>query len=328
MKHRFLGTIIFLFAFISLLAHEVRPAYLEIKQLADGQFDALWKVPARGDMRLSLYLVVPEDWEMAGDSRAYMSGGAYIERWSFSNKDNLVGDTISVDGLRNTMTDVLVRIERMDGATQVVRLDPAKPWMVVEASPGKFEVSWTYLILGVEHILFGIDHLLFVLALLLIVKGVPKLIKTITAFTLAHSVTLVAAALGFVHVPGPPVEAIIALSIVFVAMEIIHERNGRTGLTARMPWLVALTFGLLHGFGFAGALSEVGLPQQAIPLALLFFNVGVEVGQLLFVAVILVIEFAIHRARIKWPKWVQLAPPYIIGSLAMFWVIERVLGFF
>ncbi len=226
------------------------------------------------------------------------------------------------------MTDVLVRLQHLDGATQVERLDPSHPWMVVDAAPGKLEVAWTYLVLGVEHILFGIDHLLFVLALLLIVRGVPKLIKTITAFTLAHSVTLAAAALGFVQVPGPPVDAIIAVSIVFVSMEVIHERNGRSGLTARMPWVVALTFGLLHGFGFAGALSEVGLPEQAIPLALLFFNIGVEVGQLVFVGAILIIEFAIHRARIQWPKWAQLVPPYVIGSLAMFWVIERVLGFF
>ena len=182
--------------------------------------------------------------------------------------------------------------------------------------------------LGVEHIIFGIDHLLFVLALLLIVKGIGKLVKTVTAFTIAHSITLVLAALGFVHVPGPPVEAIIALSIAFVAMEIIRQRQGHEGITARSPWLVAFTFGLLHGFGFAGALSEIGLPEQEIPLSLLFFNVGVEAGQLLFVGAVLAFTFLIKKTKVELPKWAPLIPPYAIGSLAMFWVIERVAGFF
>ena len=319
--------LIFLFTESS-FAHEVRPAYLELRQITETSFDAMWKVPAKGDLRLSLYVIMPPDCEIKGDPRATMTGGAYIERWSFVHHNGLVGDTIFIEGLKNTLTDVLVRIERLDGSTQVDRIEPARPYLEVVAAPGNFEVAWTYLVLGVEHILFGIDHLLFVLALLLIVEGTRKLIATITAFTLAHSVTLAAAALGFVHVPGPPVEAIIALSIVFVAMEVIHGAKGQKGLTAKMPWLVALSFGLLHGFGFAGALSEVGLPEQAIPLALLFFNVGVEVGQLIFVVFILIIEFAIRRSGITFPKWARLAPPYVIGSVAMFWVVERVLGFF
>jgi hydrogenase/urease accessory protein HupE len=207
----------------------------------------------------------------------------------------------------------------------VTRLQPSNPAFVVEASAGAWEVARTYLILGVEHILFGIDHLLFVLALLLVVKGAGRVVATVTAFTIAHSITLAAATLGLVRVPGPPVEAMIALSIVFVAAEIVHGARGRPGLTARRPWVVAFTFGLLHGLGFAGALSEVGLPQNAIPLALFFFNVGVELGQLLFIGAFAVAALVIARARILWPRWLEIAPAYPIGSIAMFWVLQRVI---
>jgi hydrogenase/urease accessory protein HupE len=193
------------------------------------------------------------------------------------------------------------------------------------------QVAATYLILGVEHILLGIDHLLFVLALLILVKGTRRLLATVTAFTVAHSLTLAGATLGFVHMPGPPVEAAIALSIVFVAAEIMHSRQGKAGLTERFPWVVAFSFGLLHGFGFASALSDVGLPQAAIPIALLFFNVGVELGQLLFIAsVFVVIALArrvMRRSRVWQPAWAWRIPPYAIGSVAMFWVIQRIAAF-
>jgi hydrogenase/urease accessory protein HupE len=204
---------------------------------------------------------------------------------------------------------------------------PESPALVVEESPSVWQVAWTYLVLGVEHILLGTDHLLFVLALVLLVKGWRRLVGTITSFTVAHSITLALATLGLVHVPGPPVEACIALSIVFVAAEIVRSRQGSPGLTERAPWLIAFTFGLLHGLGFAGALSEVGLPQQAIPLALLFFNVGVELGQLAFVfAVLLTISIA-ARSSLRAPAWAWRVVPYTIGSVAMFWVIERTGGF-
>ena len=328
MSYRFALTILALLSCLHAQAHEVRPAYLQIRQVSETGFEAMWKVPAKGDMRLSLYVNLPEKCEFSGESRAMFAGGAYVERWNFKHPEALVGDTVFIEGLRSTMTDVLIRIERLDGTTQVARLEPARPWLVIEAAPSKAQVAWTYLIIGIEHILFGIDHLLFVLALLLIVDRISTLIKTITAFTLAHSITLGAAALGFVSMPGPPVEAIIALSIVFVAMEVIRGRQGKKGLTAKRPWLVALTFGLLHGFGFAGALSEVGLPEQAIPLALLFFNVGVEVGQLMFVGAILIVQWLIVRSKVELPRWSYQVPPYAIGCLAMFWVIERVAGFF
>ena len=208
----------------------------------------------------------------------------------------MVGESIAVEGLSSTFTDVLVRLEDIAGTTQTERLTPTKTSFVVKATPGASEVAVTYLWLGIEHILLGFDHLLFVLALVILVRQWARVVVTVTAFTVAHSITLAAATLGFVHVPGPPVEATIALSIMLVAAEIVNARRGHPSLTARWPWLVAFAFGLLHGFGFAGALREVGLPQHAIPLALLFFNLGVEVGQLAFVALVMALAWWLPRA--------------------------------
>ena len=309
-------------------AHEVRPAYLELRQTGPETYDALWKVPGlRENLRLGLYVELPAGSTNLTEPRGSMVNNAFTERWTVKRAGGLTGGTIHIAGLSATMTDVLVRLERLDGTTQVTRLTPSAPSFVVEATPGALAVARTYLVLGVEHILGGIDHLLFVLALLILVKGTRRLIATVTAFTIAHSITLAAATLGLVHVPSPPVEAAIALSIVFVAAEIVHGVQGRPGLTARWPWVVAFTFGLLHGFGFAGALSEIGLPQNAIPLALFFFNVGVELGQLLFVGAFAIAAMLVARARIRWPRWTELAPAYAIGGIAIFWVIQRVAAF-
>jgi hydrogenase/urease accessory protein HupE len=313
-------------------AHEVRPAYLELRQTGAETYDVLWKVPGRGDnMRLGLYVEFPADCKNVTEPRGTMINNALAERWTVQRAGGLNGGTIHIAGLSATMTDVLVRLERLDGTTQVTRLTPSAPSFVVEAAPRALVVAWTYLVLGVEHILGGIDHLLFVLALLILVKGTRQLIATVTAFTLAHSLTLAGATLGFVHVPGPPVEAAIALSIMFVAAEIIHSREGRTGLTEKFPWIVAFTFGLLHGFGFAAALNEVGLPQSAIPVALLFFNVGVELGQLLFIAsvfaFIALARQVTRRIGVSQPAWAWRVPPYAIGSVAMFWVMQRIAAF-
>jgi len=236
-----------------------------------------------------------------------------------------------------TSTDVLLRIDYLDGTSTNQRLTPSAPRVVIPERPSSLDVIRTYTALGIEHILLGVDHLLFVLALLLLVRGVGRLVATVTAFTVAHSVTLGAATLGFVHVPPAPVEATIALSILFLASE-LARRQLRAGadasesdaadLTARFPWIVAFSFGLLHGFGFAGALSEVGLPTQAIPLALLFFNVGVEIGQLTFIAAVFAIGWAIRTAAIAAPAWWPRAAAYGIGSVAAFWVVERTLAIF
>jgi len=166
-----------------------------------------------------------------------------------------------------------------------------------------------------------------VLGLVLLTRGMWPLVRTVTAFTVAHSITLALATLGYVHVPPAPVEALIALSIVFVAVEVVHLHRGREGLTARKPWLIAFAFGLLHGLGFAGALSEVGLPPGHIPTALLFFNLGVEIGQLVFIAAVLGLAALIRRIPVAQPRWVKLTAPYAVGSIAMFWVFERVSAF-
>jgi hydrogenase/urease accessory protein HupE len=254
---------------------------------------------------------------------------AFTERWTVKREGGLAGGVVHIAGLTATLTDVLVRVQRLDGTTQVTRLTPAAPSFLVEASPRALQVAGTYLRLGVEHILLGIDHLLFVLALLILVEGTRRLVTTITAFTLAHSLTLAGATLGFVHVPGPPVEAAIGLSIMFVAAEIIHGRHGKVGLTRRFPWIVAFTFGLLHGFGFAGALSEVGLPPAAIPTALLCFNAGVEVGQLLFIGLVVgaiaVARRVTRHVGVAPPAWGWRVSPYAIGTVAAFWLVQRVL---
>ena len=324
---------LFLGAFASSVsAHEVRPAYLELRQTGPEIYDVLWKVPGQGEnLRLGLYVEFPPGSMNVTAPRASMANNAFAERWTLRRVGGLTGGTIHIAGLTATMTDVLVRLERLDGSAQITRLTPSAPSFVVDAVPRARRVAATYLILGVEHILLGIDHLLFVLALLILVKGTRRLVATVTAFTVAHSLTLAGAALGLVHVPGPPVEAAIALSIVFVAAEIMHRRQGEASLTERFPWVVAFTFGLLHGFGFAGALSEVGLPQTAIPIALLFFNIGVELGQLLFIASVFVVIALARRVRCRigvWqPAWAWRIPPYAIGSVAMFWVIQRIAAF-
>lgn len=309
------------------LAHEVRPGFLELQQSATETFDVIWKVPAKGELRLGIHAELPRNCDSLVPPARYSTGDAFTDRWSVVCPGGLEGGTIGIEGLSATMTDALVRIGWLDGTTRVKVLTPAQPSFTVEAGPSRIEVVMTYLRFGVEHILLGFDHLLFILALMFLVEGRRRLVGTVTAFTAAHSLTLAAAALGFVRVPQKPVEAVIALSIVFVATEIIRGRQGKPGLTARSPWVVAFIFGLLHGFGFAGALSEVGLPPQAIPLALLFFNVGVELGQLLFIGAVGVVVAAMRRFAVQSPAWAWRVPVYSIGTLAVMWTLDRVAGF-
>jgi hydrogenase/urease accessory protein HupE len=309
------------------LAHEVRPAYLELRQTGTETYDALWKVPGQGEnLRLGLYVELPEGCKHVTEPHASMVNNAFSERWTVNCPDRLTGGTIYIAGLASTTTDVLVRLERLDGTTQVTRLTPSVASFVVQAAPRALEVARTYAVLGVEHILTGIDHLLFVLALLIITGGGWRLAKTVSAFTISHSLTLSAATLGFVHVPQPPVEAAIALSIVFVAAEIVRLRRGIESMTARVPWVVAFSFGLMHGLGFAGGLSEAGLPVGHIPTALLFFSIGVETGHFLFIGVVLSLISLISRVQIPVPRWTELVPPYAIGTVAMFWAIQRTLS--
>jgi hydrogenase/urease accessory protein HupE len=313
-------------------AHEVRPAYLRIQAVGptsgEGlaeQFDVLWRKPTGGEVLLDIVPVLPASCEQPDELKRWLDGGVDTSRWLAKCPGGIDGGELVIAGLEATVTDVLVRYERNNGTTQIARLTPDEPTLVLTESESWLRVASTYFVLGVEHILFGIDHLLFVLALLMIVDGWRKLVATITAFTVAHSVTLAGASLGLVSMPQQPVEAVIALSIVFVAMEIVHWRQGRPGLTRRAPWIVAFAFGLLHGFGFAGALSEIGLPEHAIPSALLFFNVGVEAGQLAFVAAVMLAWAGLKRVRP--PTWAWRVPVYGIGGMAAFWTLERIAGF-
>lgn len=310
----------------SVEAHELRPAYLELTQVGDEVHDVLWKVPARGDdRRLALDLRLPDGCRHAGTRRAAIAGSAYLERSRIACA--LEGERIHVDGLAATMTDALARVTRADGTMQVARLTPDRPWFVVDAAPRAGDVARTYLVLGVEHILTGADHLLFVLGLMLLVRGLGRLAATISAFTVAHSATLALATLGVVHVPPAPVEAAIALSIVFVARELAARRDGELALASRRPWLVAFLFGLLHGLGFAGGLSEAGLPEAHVPLALALFSAGVELGHLAFVVWMLA-AFAVGRRVLPDPPaWVRAVPAYAVGCTATFWMLQRIAAF-
>lgn len=309
------------------VAHEVRPAYLDMKEIAPGEFRVLWKTPMQGDLRLALHPAFSGWTRTLTPIVTRESAGGAIQTWRMAAIEPLQGRRLRIEGLAATMTDALVRIEFADGATWTKRLTAAVPEAEIPHRQTEWTVASEYLQLGVEHILTGVDHLLFVLALLLIAGSRSALLKAVTAFTVAHSITLGLATLGFVHVPPPPVEAAIALSIAFVAAEILRGRRGQVGLATRAPWVVAFAFGLLHGFGFAGALTEIGLPQGHIPLALLFFNLGVEVGQLLFIGGVLCLLSVVRRMRLATPRWVEPAVPYAIGSVAMFWVVERVAAF-
>ncbi len=263
--------------------------------------------------------------------RSTFSRGVTVQRWRIRVPDGLDGKPILFSQLSETRIDVLARLVRPDGSVQLERILPVNPRFVAKSSPRSLEVVATYTVLGIEHILTGFDHLLYVLGMLILVGGWRRIVVTMSAFTATHSLTLTAAALGWVHVPQPPVEACIALSILFVAREIVQVRRGRPGITARWPWVVSFTFGLMHGFGFAGALAEVGLPPSSIPTALLFFNVGVEIGQLMFVGAALTVIAvgwrAAERLRLPPTAWLWRVAPYAIGGVASFWLVERVAAF-
>ena len=313
----------------SVKAHEVRPALIEVKELDAGVYDVMFKIPALGNQVIKLNPLFPEGFEPLGPVVSQFVPGAFVQRFTLHSKtgEKLFGKEIIFEGLTSLQIDVLVQMQFNDGTSISAIVQPKSPVFKVPERGSSAQVAGSYFNMGVFHILSGIDHLLFVLALLLIVVDYKKLLKTITAFTLAHSVTLALAALGMVNVPQAPTEAIIAMSIVFLCVEIINSKQGKPSITEKYPWIVAMVFGLFHGLGFAGALTEVGLPQHEIPLALFMFNVGVEVGQVMFLAVVLIIKVLISRLKINWPQDIWKLLPYAIGSLAAFWVIQRTLSF-
>jgi hydrogenase/urease accessory protein HupE len=335
-RRRLLSPVVGLIALItspvSASAHESRPAYLELEEITPNHYRVIWRTPTLSGMPFPVFLKLPDNTSNVTEPVSQDLSDSLIERRMIdASLGGLAGKRIEFVGLEGTITDVLVRVKMLDGQESTTLVHPSQPWFEPAVTPSKLHVAAAYLRLGIEHIWSGIDHLLFILGLMILIKGTRRLIATVTAFTVAHSITLAGATLGFVHVPQPPVEACIALSIVFVASEIVRAREGQQGWTERWPWMVAFTFGLLHGFGFAGALNAVGLPQTAIPVALLFFNVGVEIGQLLFIAVVLSImalgRWLIQRAAILQPAWAWRVAPYSIGGIAAFWMIQRIAAF-
>jgi len=326
-----IALVVYLFCSITpALADEYRPAYLEFTQTNSSKFDVLWKVPAKGQtQRLSLHVELPEDVKQTAAPRRAFISDAFIERWSVSRTGGLAGASIRIQGLESVATDVLVRIQRLDGTSETARLNASATSFVVKGTPQFWDVVNTYLVFGVEHILKGFDHLLFVACLIFIAGTWRRILVTITGFTLAHSVTLTLAALELIRLPIPPIEAVIALSIVFLAREIALDK--RDTLTWKYPIAVSSGFGLLHGFGFASALSDIGLPQTEIPAALLAFNLGVEIGQVLFVSALIaavrLIQLGFRNDRNDWLARAQAPAAYIVGSITMYWTIERVAGF-
>ena len=314
--------------FGSAVAHELQPGSLEVRQLTTERYEVIWRAPIYFKKPHPAKLQLPEHWQTVGEPTIKQLSDSALHRRVVSVPNGTIdGDTIRFIGLEATITDVFVRFIWLDGTNTTAIARPGHPFVEIIAERSAWQVAGDYTVLGVDHILSGFDHLTFVLALLLIVSGARRLLITVTSFTLAHSITLAAATLGVMSVPGPPVEATIALSILFLASELVKVNQGRPSLTAQFPWIVAFVFGLLHGFGFAGALSDVGLPQNEVPLALLMFNVGVELGQLMFIAAILVLVMALRKVRFEWPAWTRQLPAYSIGGIAAFWLIERVTAF-
>jgi hydrogenase/urease accessory protein HupE len=322
-----LTTIVTLVAAPLAAAHELQPGFLELKEVATGHYDVLWKLPSLGeaaDVRIPIAPIFPETCRQLGDARTERAGTAWVFTARLECKGGLAGQTLSIEGLEAFTTDVLVRVQKADGRVETHVLKPVLPSVTLRPADDMHRGAWAYLYLGIEHILLGVDHLLFVLGLLLIVRDRWMLLKTVTAFTVAHSITLAVATFGIANVPAPPLNAAIALSILFLGPEIVRRWRGETSFTIRHPWVVAFAFGLLHGFGFASGLAQLGLPRDEIPLALFLFNVGVEIGQLAFVLLVVLLERSFRLLEIHWPRAVERAPGYVVGSLGAFWTIQRV----
>lgn len=307
------------------LAHESRPGYLELRESGPGTYALLWKRPTGGEVEIRITPVIPQGCRLVTPDRQQITPGAVLVRGTLTCDGGLAGKTLRVAGLETTITDVLVRIQHADGRLESHLLRPASPSVTLGALTSRLERALSYLQLGLQHILLGVDHLLFVLGLLLIVSDRWTLLKTITSFTAAHSITLAIATLGYASAPLPPLNAAIALSILFLGPEIVRVWRGETSFTIRHPWVVAFAFGLLHGFGFASGLTAMGLPTAEIPLALLLFNVGVEIGQLFFVFLILGLERSFRTLEIRWPRFAEALPGYAVGSLGAYWTIQRTL---
>lgn len=302
-------------------AHALSPSLLTLRELGDGIVEVGWKTPLLRLPGADPRPVLPAECRAATPARLSEGPGSVTATWTVDCEGTgLVGRTIAVEGLGAAKTDALVHVELSDGRVIDTVVRAREPRFTLPARSDTFSVSRRYAALGIEHILSGYDHLLFVLGLLMLAASVRQLLATVTSFTLGHSITLSLAALGVARVPAAPVEALIALSIFLLAVELASARPGMLG---RRPWLMAAAFGLLHGLGFASALSDAGLPADSVPLALLSFNVGIEAGQIAFVLVLVSLYAAWRVLSLGRPAWARAATIYAIGSLAAYWMIER-----
>lgn len=305
-------------------ADDLRPGYLEFTQKSEADWSLVWKAPMRGGVTPATQPILPKRCIARGEPQRVMGDMAMISTFQISCKGTVAGSVIGLSNFSSAQTDVLVRVAPLGRPVQALRLTASAPSVEIAAKPDSWQVARTYFVIGVEHIVFGYDHLLFVVALVLLLTGIRTIAIAVTAFTVAHSITLIGTTLGFLGLPQRPVEAIIALSIVFLAVEIVKKKDAEPRLSERVPWVVAFLFGLLHGFGFAGALKEIGLPESDVPTALLTFNLGVEAGQLLIVVATLGLLWALRKVRPDWTRPAIRASSYAIGAVAAMWLLERV----
>ncbi|MGB7970680.1 MAG: HupE/UreJ family protein [Candidatus Deferrimicrobiaceae bacterium] len=322
------GLLILLFSVGGLVqsasSHESQPGMLELRQVAKYRYEVTWRVPIYFGRPHPARLELPDHWKTVVEPTERLLPDSQVFRRIVTVGDKGVeGSVIRFPGLENTITDVFVRMSRLDGTTLTAVVRPTKPYAQLRGERTWHTTAREYIGLGFHHILLGVDHLLFVLGLLLIVKNRMTLLKTVTAFTVSHSITLAIATLGYARAPLPPLNAAIALSILFLGPEVVRSWRGETSMTIQYPWVVAFLFGLLHGFGFASGLSTTGMPKAELPLALLFFNVGVELGQLVFVAMALALERSFRVLEVRWPRIVEALPGYVVGSLGAYWTIQR-----
>jgi len=317
----------------TLMAHEVRPGYLQLTEVSAGRFEVLWKQPLLPSsdpdlvLRLPLEPRFPSRCTATGRVLPEVTASVLVERWVMTCADGgLLGAELEIGGLPRTLTDVLLRVRWLDGSAIDHLLRPDAPRVLLtHEAPGGMGVP-AYLRLGVEHLLFGFDHILFVVGLTCFVRRPRQLVQVVTAFTVAHSITLALSTLGVLTLSQRPVEAVIALSILFLAVELTWGADTEPSLMRRWPWSIAFGFGLLHGFGFAGALSEIGLPEQARAMALFLFNVGVEIGQLVVVGILLALLQLLRVSRVQLPAVAVQLPIYVMGVVSAYWFIDRVLS--
>ena len=322
-----------LFAFILALltgsaaqADELRPGYLELAQQDASEWRIVWKAPIKGGVTPETQPILPDNCKAKAEMQREMAQLAVISRGTISCDGSLAGKKIGLSNFAAAQNDVLVRIAPTSGPIQALRLTADEPTVQIPAKSDSGNVAWTYFVIGIEHIVFGIDHLLFVFCLVLLIRGGWMVAKTVTAFTIAHSITLVGVTLGWFGLPQQPVEVVIALSIIFLAVEIVKKDPESPRLSERIPWVVAFLFGLLHGFGFAGALNEIGLPEGEVPTALLTFNLGVEAGQLAIVVIAVAMLAILQRIRAEMlPPAIRICS-YAIGIVASVWFIERLVA--